>query len=119
MAKRKAKRRRYRRAKPYKRRRKSKKIPILPVAGAIAPMAIAIKNSGGIRGITSDPQKALFNIVYEYSGLSMDAGRWDSSVLLRNVGIWVGTAVGHKVANALGVNRALGKIPFIGKYLSI
>jgi len=119
MPKRKSKRRRRRTPKPYRYKRKSKKIPILQTATAVAPAVIAFKNSGGVKGIMSNPSKALYNIVYEYSGLSVDRGTFDSAPLLRNITMWFGAYAGHKVAEVLGVNRALGKIPVIGKYLSV
>lgn len=119
MAKKKKRSYRRRATKYVRRRAKQQPVSLLQTAGALAPAFIAYQNSGGIQGFKSDPIKGIGNVVFEYSGLSIDHGGWNPDPLLRNIVIWFATAVGSKVASKLGANRQLRRLPFVGKYIKI
>jgi hypothetical protein len=82
-------------------RRTSKAIPILPVIGAIIPAYDAYKQVGFSKDLPA-------RMLYVYTGASNTAP-WNSDQALKAVALVVGGAIGHKVANKLGVNRYVKK----------
>ena len=82
-------------------RKKDKAIPILmlaPIFPAVARVAA--------EGVSSATPKV---ILFETLGYSMDGNEWNMGRVYRQAGLSVGALVGHKVANKIGLNRALKK----------
>lgn len=110
MAKRRSRRRRTRRSKAF---------PIALGAAGIAPAFIAVQKEGGFGGIMQNPGHFLGELCYEYTGYSPNVNAWDQNILMRNVTMWGAAWLTHWLANKAGINRAMQRIPMVGKYLSI
>jgi hypothetical protein len=120
-------RRRVRRARAYFGRkrhfRKSKKIPILTVAGVAAGFLMPAATSGGGKSVFDNVRDGHFNwavesLIENYTGYNIYNGSWNL-INARGLGTAVLGAVGSKVMSMLGVNRRLSSVPMIGKYLSL
>lgn len=104
-------RRRTRRVFVRAQRRATKMTVPLAVVGGFVPLGLNVYNgakTGGVNG-------AGFELVRGLTGFNWQAGRMEWNALARGLGpILAGFAV-HKVAGALGVNRALAraKVPFL------
>lgn len=118
MAKKKAKRHWY--SRKGKHRKTSKRIPLLPLVTGVAPVFMAYSKLGGTpESLFFNPQETLRQIAFEYSGYDINTGGWHSDIFMRNIGMWIAGAAGHYIANKAGVNRAIARIPFIGKYVGV
>lgn len=110
MAKRRAVRRVYVRAKRHYRARGGVTVPLAVLAGFV-PLGLNVYNgakSGGING-------AGFELVRGTTGFNWQAGRMEWPALMRGLGPILAGFLVHKVANRLGVNRALAsaRVPLI------
>lgn len=123
MAKRHAIRRRFRRPTFRRFHRKSKRVPILPTLAVVIPAAQMIQNAGGLQGFittaTQDPMWVGKQLAYNYIGYDVDAHAFDGNKVIQNVLMYGGLMGGHMIANKFGVNRQIGKIPFVGKYIEL
>jgi len=98
-----------------RRRIKSKKIPILPLAGLGVALAKPIENA-----LAGDYKGALAELGARFTGYNYQSQVFDPKYALMNGYLpVVAGSIGSKVATKLGVNRALGKIPMIGKYIKL
>jgi hypothetical protein len=92
--------------------RKNKAFPIL----AALPVAVPLYNAYKEKGLTTALPE---NYIWQQTGWSIDSNRMDwyktkDVVILAGVGF-----VGHKVANKIGLNRMIKKIPMVGQYLQL
>jgi hypothetical protein len=110
----------------FKKRRssvKDKRVPILTALGAISGAIMAPSTSGG--GVP--PYKAIMDGNYQwamegllenYTGYNMYTKTWNPlnahGLMLTIVG-----GLGSKAATAVGANRALRKVPLVGKYIKL
>jgi len=109
-------------------RRKRGPIPILPVlGGVVAPMAIALQKSNFVADVQTDPMKAISGLVDQigqrYTGFSFlyseaNPGFHSEWIIPTYTGLAAGYA-GHMIANKLGVNRQIAKVPFVGKHIQL
>lgn len=103
-----------------KRYRRSRRLALAPTIGALSSLAQTAPSG---RTIISDLMKGDFEgLLYDarevFTGIdSNGAFHWDwiaKTYIPPIAGVFV-----HRAMNALGVNRYLGKVPLIGKYVSI
>lgn len=96
------------RSKKRKSRRQKMTIPVSVVAG-FAPGMVAM-----YRGYQEGGAPRLgYTAALVYTGYDMELKRWWPPAMMRGtVPIMLGTII-HKLANRLGVNRAMRNIPFI------
>jgi hypothetical protein len=111
----------------FRKARKDKSIPILPlIGGFVAPMIDSAYRSN----LVNDPANPsawkgmIDQISQHYTGFApfpeMGGGtgfHWD--IVAQTYGGLLMGIVGHKLASKFGVNRSIHKIPVIGKYLSL
>jgi len=98
-----------------KRRRRDSRIPILPVAGVAIALSRPAENllAGNYMG-------ALAELGSRFTGYNFQSQVFDPFYSLRTTYLpIVMGAVGSKVATALGVNRTLKKVPFVGKWIKL
>ena len=102
-------------AKKKKRRAKDKRVPILTIAGLGAAVANPIQ-----KAIDGDYEGALAEVGARFTGYNYQSKTFDLKYAAMNgyLPIVLG-ALGSKVATKLGVNRALKKVPLIGKYIKL
>lgn len=106
-------------------RPKSKAIPILPVAAAAYsillkphPWAsagdtpISKLQAGNFQGFMGD-------LVSQSVSMTPDFKSFDLGIGLSFWGPIIGGAAGHFIANKIGVNRYMHKLPMVGKYISL
>jgi hypothetical protein len=116
MAKTKTRRFRYRpRYRGYRRYMRNKQVPVLPLlglgAGLIAPAQLAL--SGDYAG-------ALAETGARYTGYNFQSKQFDFMYALMNGWLpFLAGVVGHYVANKVGLNRHIKKLPFVGKYVAL
>jgi len=110
-------------------RRGKAPLPLLPIiGGVVAPMADAVSRVGGIDAFTSNPIEAITGLIdqigQKYTGFSPFAAKYGHEsfnigwAIPTYTGLFAGIA-GHMIANKLGVNRYMKKIPLIGKYVQL
>lgn len=107
---------RYRNRKTKKRRaKKDKRMPILPLAGLGIALSRPIDNA--LRG---DYEGALAELGSRFTGYNYQSQVFDWQYALYNgyLPIVMG-AIGSKVATKIGINRAIKKVPFAGKYIKL
>jgi hypothetical protein len=113
-------RRRISRPRWFRRGRKSKKIPMLPLAGLGAMVA-----TPGFRGVSivDDVMKGDFNgAMYDARErfLCVDnTGKFQVGWVLPNYAPLIFGVIGHMVAQKVGINKYFDRIPVVGKYLSL
>ena len=122
--------RRYSPRRQYRRFRKGKApIPILPLlGGVVAPMSASFNGAGGMEALKNDPMKFgpgfVDQVMQHYTGISLfpevsGVRYWNTAYLFNTyAGLFSGIA-GHMIAQKLGVNRQIRKIPLVGKYVSL
>jgi len=101
-------------------------LPLL--GGVVAPMMDSFERAGGMSQLQSDPMKFgtgfVDQIGQHYMGLSIFPGqsgvRGLNTAYLFNTysGLLAGIA-GHMLANKLGVNRQMRRVPVIGKWVQL
>jgi hypothetical protein len=98
-----------------KRRRRDTRIPILTTAGLGIAFSRPIENA-----IAGNYMGALAEVGSRFTGYNFQSQQFDFKYALMNgyLPIIMG-AIGSKVATKLGVNRALKKIPMIGKWVKL
>ena len=128
-------RHRLRRARSYPRRvyrrfrRGKAPLPILPIlGGVVAPMIDSFERAGGMNDLQSDPVKFgkgfIDQIGQHYMGYSIfpdvsGVTGLNTQYLFNTYGGLLAGVIGHMVANKLGVNRYMKKVPLIGKYIQL
>ena len=100
-----------RRARP----KKDKRIPILPLAGIAVSVAKPIE-----KAIAGDYEGALAELSARFTGYNPQSQVFDWKYALLNgyVPVIAG-ALGSKLATKVGANRAISKVPMIGKYIKL
>jgi len=97
------------------RRHRSKTIPILPLVGLAAGMAKPVQVA-----MSGDYMGALAETGARYTGYNFQSGQFDLMYALMNGYLpFVAGCAGHMIAQRLGVNRTISRIPFVGKYISL
>ena len=109
----------------FRRRMAGKTIPILPVAAVayvtlLKPHPWAASNDtplfklqhGNFQGFAQD-------LVTQAVGFTPDMKNFDWNIAAGFWGPIIGGAVGHMIANKVGINRYMHRIPMVGKYLSL
>lgn len=89
-----------------KKKRQTKTIPILPLAGIAAGVAEPVK-----RMVSGDIEGGLIELVQRTTGVSIVDGSFHSEWLQS---FWMPVIIselGHRVANMLGINRRLANLP--------
>ena len=101
-------------------------LPLLPlIGGVIAPMLDAAKECNFVAQIQSDPLNAVTDMVDQisqhYIGFSTKGSfvGFNSKYMIQTYGGLVAGIVGHYVANKFGINRAMKRIPLVGKYIAL
>lgn len=73
--------------------------------------------------MSGDLQGAAYNGAYslmkDFVGYDLDQKKWTGGNMLETYGAIFMGYVGHKLASKFGVNRTIGKIPFLGKYIEL
>jgi hypothetical protein len=103
---------------------KSKAIPLLPLmGGVIAPMAGAIQDTDFINGVQANPATALYNLAdnisQRYCGYSFQNNAFNMGGMIPTYTGLIAGLIGHKLASKFGVNRAIKKVPFVGRYIQL
>ncbi len=101
--------------KKKKRRKKDNRVPILTLLGIGAAVAKPIQQA-----IDGEYEAAIAEAGARFTGYNYQSKVFDLKYAFMNcwLPIIVG-AVGSKVATKLGVNRAMKKIPMVGKYIKL
>jgi len=113
MAKRKRSRRGYSRKR--KGHRSDKRFPVLLALPVIAPTVDAA--SALFHGRPIKDTAAMF--VSDLSGVDPLTGTISMPTVTRQLTLVVMGVVGHKIANKLGINRTMKKIPLLGQYIKL
>lgn len=119
-------RRRYSPRRYARRFRKGKSpMPILPLlGGVVAPLMSAVQGSNFMHDIQTNPTAAISGLIdqigQKYTGYSFLYGYgFDiNRVIPTYTGLFAGLA-GHMLANKLGVNRYMKKVPIVGKWVQL
>jgi hypothetical protein len=114
----------------FRRGFKSKRIPLLPVIGAIgttfipalfggAHMDGAIKIAQS-QGIAEGIKEFIDVLSIQTTGYKpSDGSHWGWNIPMQTWTVIGASMLGHWAANKFGVNRNLAKIPMVGKYISL
>lgn len=117
--------------KAVRRRLAGKKIAILPVtAGVIVPFADSFFKAGVMGKIQAgQPDQAAIafadQLMQHYTGFKPfntfegQGGTWHFEPVIQTYGGLVAGYIGHVLANKFGINKAMNRIPLIGKYFSL
>ena len=106
---------RYRNRKKKTRRKKDKRFPILALGGVAVALSRPIQNA-----INGDYEGALAELGSRFTGYNYQSQVFDWRYALMNGYLpIVAGAVGSKLATKIGANRAISKIPFVGKYVKL
>jgi hypothetical protein len=82
--------------------------------GAVGALKVA--QAGDIAGAAREFSNiAMIN----FTGYDMRTGTWNSGAPTKTYSMLIAGYVGHMIANKIGANRAMGKIPLIGKYVKL
>lgn len=112
-------------------RTKDKRIAILPTVAALAPLLDSANNSGVLAKLQAgqapnvhDGKMLIDQISQHYIGFAPFAKEYGGqsfqpAYLLNTYGGITLGYLGHKVANKTGANRAIAKIPFVGKHICL
>lgn len=110
-------------------RKRDTRFPLSFLPAIIVPAGSALAGASGVHtGLiaafqTGDPQQIaneLQNILpYEIIGYAPCQKKWHFDVIARNLGLIIGGVVAHSLANKLGLNRQMRKVPWVGKHISI
>lgn len=130
MAKRKSPRRIRRYFSRKRRGIKDKRIPLLTTIPAVNAALIQPIFGGGAYGASGawakkdNPQEALkefANVLsLNFTGYDINQGRFsDFNGVIQTYGSLLLGYVGSKVATKLGVNRAMQRVPLVGKYIKL
>ena len=87
-------------------------------------MAQALQREGDILvNFQRDPSGAILGvanqIVKQYTGMRLSGDGFDQSYLISTYGGLAAGVAGHMVANRLGVNKQMKRIPMLGKYVQL
>jgi hypothetical protein len=131
MANRKRKTRTVYRYKKRRRRRRSKRIPLLPTITAanfaiVEPLFGRAGHFGGAVRFLQEgrpPAEAFKEFTdvlgYNFLGYKFSNGDFNWTYPMQTYTALILSYVGHMLANKLGVNTHLKRIPLVGKYISI
>lgn len=109
------KRRRRSSTKKRARPKKDKRMPILTLAGIGAAVSKPIQNA-----IEGDYEGALAELGARFTGYNYQSKTFDWKYAAMNGYIpIIAGAIGSKIATKVGANRAIAKIPMIGKYIKL
>lgn len=116
-----AKKRRFQRKRSYRatprryRRKGSRKIPILPLIGMVAPMVDPIKLA-----ISGNFEGALAETGSRVTGYNFQSKTFVPMYAVERFWLpFIAGIVGHKLAQKSGVNRYMSKLPMIGKMVQL
>lgn len=106
----------------YRRHRKSHKIPILPLVG-LAPPMLNLSFWAGTPLMNGDWQGAIYNGTYsllkDFTGYDLNEKKWTGGNMVATYGSLLMGYVGHVLAGKFGANRAIAKIPIVGKWIEL
>lgn len=98
-----------------RRRSKNTRIPILPMVG----LASGMIPSAGL-AMQGNYSSALAELGARYAGYNFENKIFNPQYALINGWLpFIAGVAGHMVASKLGVNRAIAKVPMIGKWVEL
>jgi hypothetical protein len=98
------------------------------MGGLVAPVMQSFDAAGGVSGLTSNPaltaQATLDQIGQKYTGYSFfpqlsNTTGWHPEFMIGTYGGLIAGVIGHMIANKLGVNRYMKRIPLVGKWVQL
>ena len=109
----------------FRRRMKSKTIPLSYIPALAVPLGFCISGDshmmGWYKAATQQPENLLREVgnslAYQTIGYDPNQGSFDWTIPARNIALIGGGYLVHRLAR--GVNSKIRNIPFIGKYVSI
>lgn len=122
MARRRAARRYF--ARRFRTHHKSKKIPILTVAGVAAGFLMPAASSGGGKSVVQNIMDGQFNwaseaLIENFTGYNIYNKSWNLMNAHGLITTVAGALASKIVGGSLGVNRKLSSIPVVGKYFGL
>jgi len=98
-----------------KRSKKDRRLPILPIAGVAIALSRPAENL-----IAGNYMGALAELGSRFTGYNFQSQVFDPFYSLKTTYLpLVAGALGSKAMTALGVNRTLKKVPFVGKWIKL
>lgn len=103
-------------------------ISIIKTGAAIAPALIA--GNAAWQRAGGDPMKLVSTaaqqggivdeLIYNYTGAhAFGGGGWDGAVMTRNLTMWIGAYAASWMASKMGANKAMARVPLIGKWIKL
>jgi hypothetical protein len=60
-----------------------------------------------------------YSLLKDFTGYDLNEQRWTGGNMLQTYGSLLAGYLGHRLATKFGVNRYLGKIPILGKWVEL
>ena len=97
-------------------------MPILPLVGLAPPMmnvvnwALPPLKAGNIQGAAYN---AAYSLALDFAGYDLNKKEWTGGNMLSTYGAMFAGILGHMLASKLGANRAIKRIPILGKWVQL